>query len=142
MNNKINGDTGEKEVINLIKCPNCGKDLMLLPTSFPLFDIQCKACNFRAQIKSANKKPSSTMLGAGWDIMDKYLKAGMLSPSLIFNFKWSEKGTKQQEIRFYPFVPKKHLKSYKLSETARRANYKMFTYVDMDKVPYFVLYKK
>ncbi len=72
--------------------------------------------------------------------MNKVLKAGYMTPPLFLNFKWTEKGTPKQEIRFYPFVPKKNLSNYKLSETARRANYEMFTYVGMDKLPYFSMY--
>jgi hypothetical protein len=82
------------------------------------------------------------IFGAGWEIMDKVLKSGFITPPLIANFKWEEKGVTRQEIHFYPFVPKKNLAKYKLSETARRANYWMFRYVDLDKLPYFTLYSK
>lgn len=73
--------------------------------------------------------------------MEKVLKAGILRPLLILNFKWKEKGEQFQEIRFYPFVPKSHLKKYTLSPEARRANYRMFNYVNMDKLPYVTLYQ-
>lgn len=139
---QINGSLGEREVVELVHCPNCGKKLMLMPPNYPLYDVQCTGCNFRAQIKSANHKPCNTVRGAGWDIMEKVLKAGMLPPLLILNFKWQEKGNQHQKILFFPFVPKKHLRKYKLSETARRANYKMFNYVDMNNLPCFVLYEK
>lgn len=74
--------------------------------------------------------------------MDKVLKSGFITPPLITNFKWEEQNKPKQEIRFYPFVPKKNLKKYQLSPTARRANYKMFHYIGLDKLPYFILYKK
>lgn len=109
------GDIGEREVVSLVKCPNCGKKLMLLPPSYPLYDLQCEGCNFRAQVKTANHSPRGTVRGAGWDIMDKVLKAGYLPPALILNFKWNEKGAKRQKIIFFPFVPKKNLKKYILS---------------------------
>lgn len=64
-----------------------------------------------------------------------------MTPPLFLNFKWSEKREKKQEIRFYPFVPKKNLSNYKLSETARRANYEMFTYTKMDELPHFLVFK-
>ena len=73
--------------------------------------------------------------------MEKVLKAGILPPLLILNFKWNEKGKQHQEIRFCPFVPKSHLKKYTLSPEARRANYRMFNYVNMDKLPYIILYQ-
>lgn len=73
--------------------------------------------------------------------MNKVLKSGYMTPPLFLNFKWVEKNIKKQEIRFYPFVPKKNLLNYRLSETARRSNYEMFTYKGMDRLPYFLVYK-
>lgn len=132
------GDAGEKEVIEKIVCPNCKRRLMILPNSYPLFDIQCTACYFRAQIKTANNKPSDEVLGAGWEIMSKVTKAGYPIPSLIVNFKWGN----NQEIRFYPFIPKENLKKRVLSSTARRANYAMFNYIGLNKLPFFRLYSR
>ena len=140
--NKKAGDAGELEVMELVPCPNCGKKLMLLPPSFPLYDVQCTGCSFRAQIKTNNHAPSGTIFGAGWQIMDKVLKSGFITPPLIVNFKWKNKTGTLQEIRFYPFVPKKNLLKYKLSEKARRANYWMFNYIGLDKLPYFTVYPK
>ena len=99
--------------------------------------MQCTGCSFRAQIKTANSKPKSVIFGAGWEIMDKVLKSGFIVPPTIINFKWKEKDKNKQEIRFYPFVPKENLQKYQLSSNARRANYKMFHYKNMDKLPYF-----
>jgi len=141
-NNKQNGDIGEKEVVQLIPCPNCKKELMLLPPNYPLYDIQCMGCNFRAQIKTNQSRPKGVIFGAGWQIMDKVLKSGFMVPPLIVNFKWTEGPNKKQEIRFYPFVPKTSLKKYKLSKNARRANYWMFRYEKLDVIPYFLLYEK
>jgi len=140
--NKLHGDAGEIDVCNKISCPNCGKKLLLLPPSYPLYDIQCEGCSFRAQIKSNHCKPKNEILGAGWQIMDKVLKSGYLVPPLITNFVWSENDLTRQEIRFYPFVPKKNLKKYKLSETARRANYEMFRYTGLDDLPSFMLHNE
>ena len=90
-NNKVTGDAGELEVVEKVKCPNCGRKLMLLPPSFPLYDTQCTACQFRAQVKSsADEKPRDSILGATWDVMDKSTKAGYLVPFLITNNKWIE----------------------------------------------------
>jgi len=74
--------------------------------------------------------------------MDKVLKSGFITPPTIVNFKWKEKNRQRQEIRFYPFIPRKNLRKYKLSKKARRANYWMFNYIGLDKLPYFVLFKK
>ncbi len=81
-------------------------------------------------------------MGAGWDIMEKVLKSGFITPSIFTNFKWLEKGMDKQEIRFYPFVPKINLRKYQLSSVARRANYRMFNYIGLDKLPHFVVFKK
>ncbi len=137
--NKQSGDTGELEIVKLIPCPNCAKRLMPLPANYPLFDVQCTGCSFRAQVKTNNTKPKSVIFGAGWQIMNKVLKSGYMSPPLILNFKWQEKDKKRQEIRFYPFVPRKSLHHYRLSAKARRANYEMFVYKGMDTLPHFVM---
>ncbi|HEY4523364.1 MAG TPA: hypothetical protein VJK04_00630 [Candidatus Paceibacterota bacterium] len=106
------------------------------------YDVQCKGCLFRAQVKTNNCKPKPVIFGAGWDIISKVMKSGYMVPPIITNFKWKDKGGNHQEIRFYPFVPKINLKMHQLSKTARRANYKMFNYVKIDKIPFFSLYKK
>lgn len=141
-NNKIAGDFGEQEVVDLVPCPNCLKKLMLLPKNFPLVDVQCTGCNFRAQVKTNLSRPKKEIFGAGWDIMDKVTKSGFIIPPLITNYKWIENGKERQEIRFYPFIPKVNLKKRKLSETARRANYWMFNYIGLDTLPHFELFKK
>ena len=133
--NKTSGDEGEQEIVVLVPCPNCSKKLMLLPTNYPLFDVQCTGCSFRAQVKTKKTKPKSVVFGAEWQIMSKVLKSGYMVPPLFLNFKWSEGGAGRQEIRFYPFVPKKNLSNHKLSDEAQRANYEMFNYVGMDKLP-------
>ncbi|MFH1455031.1 MAG: DpnI domain-containing protein [bacterium] len=124
-----------------ISCPNCGKKLMTLPQNYPLYDIQCIGCNFRAQVKTNNSKPKNQIFGAGWNIMEKVLKSGFITSPLITNFVWKDKVGEHQEIRFYPFIPKKNLKMHQLSPIARRANYKMFNYIGIDKLPYFTLLK-
>lgn len=140
MNNKESGNIGEKEIIELINCPNCKKKLMLLPPNYPLVDVQCTACNFRAQVKTINSKPKNISFGAGWEIMDKVLKSGYMIPPTLFNFKWED--GKHQEIRFYPFIPRVNIKKYQLSEKARRANYMMFHYTGLNDLPFFVVFKK
>ncbi len=71
--------------------------------------------------------------------MDKVLKSGFMVPPLIANFVWKEAGIERREVRFYPFVPRNHLRKYKLSEGARRANYEMFTYTGLNELPKIVL---
>ena len=140
--NQKAGDVGEQEVVDLVPCPNCNKSLMLLPKNYPLYDLQCTGCSFRAQVKTNNSKPKHRIFGAGWEIMAKVTKSGYMIPPLIANFKWVEKGENKQEILFYPFIPKQNLKKRQLSETARRANYKMFNYEKLNELPFFILYLK
>lgn len=142
MQNKQTGTYGEQEVVELIQCPNCGKKLILLPPNYPLYDVQCTACSFRAQIKTNNSKPKNEVFGAGWQIMSKVLKAGFMPPPLIVNFKWKENEQDHQQILFFPFVPKSHLLHYKLSADARRANYEMFRYSRLLTLPHFILFQK
>jgi hypothetical protein len=137
---KTSGDSGEEEVIELVPCPNCDKKLMKLPPSYPLYDVQCTGCSFRAQVKTNNCKPKNEILGAGWDVIDKVLKSGFMIPPLFANFRWSDKNGRHQKIYFYPFLPKTHLKKRTLSSTARRANYRMFNYIDLHQLHPFVVY--
>jgi hypothetical protein len=136
------GLKGELEVVELVPCPNCNKKLMQLPKNYPLYDVQCTGCSFRAQVKTNNSRPKSEIFGAGWDIVEKVLKSGFLMPPLIANFKWLEKGEVHQKILFYPFVSKKHLRKYRLSKKHRQANYAMFNYVELDKLPCLSIYEK
>ncbi len=141
-NKKQLGDAGELEVVNLMYCPNCGKKLMVLPPNYPLYDVQCTACSFRAQIKTNSKKPSKEIFGAGWEIVEKVLKSGFMMPPLITNFRWNDKGVEKQEIRFYPFIPKINLKKSLRDIKSKNRKYWMFNYVGLDKLPYFVVYRK
>ena len=140
--NGKSGKSGEQDIVDLVPCPNCSKKLMILPPNYPLYDVQCTGCLFRAQVKTNQCKPKAVLFGAGWQIMNKVLKSGYMTPALFLNFKWLEKGEDKQEVRFYPFVPKKNLSRYRLSATARRANYEMFTYKGMDKLPFFLMFQK
>ena len=140
--NKRTGKKGEMFVIDNAPCPNCKKQLMSLPENYPLYDVQCTGCSFRAQIKTNNSRPKDQFFGAGWEIMHKVLKSGFIVPPLIAVFNWKEKNQKRIEIRFYPFVPKINLKKFQLSSTHRQPNYKMFRYNNMNELPFFTLYNK
>lgn len=142
ISNKVTGDKGELEVVRLVKCPNCKRELILLPNSYPLYDVQCTGCSFRAQVKTNNTSPKSVIFGATWEIMDKVLKAGFTAPPLVANFKWTEKGRKKQAILFYPFIPRGHLR--KRFTTIKKTGRKlwMFNYVNLHELPSMELYSK
>jgi len=135
------GDLGEQEVVDLVACPNCGKKLMQLPKNYPLFDLQCTGCSFRAQVKTNQSRPKDEIFGAGWDVMEKVLKSGYMVPPLIAYFKWKQGKDVHRKVVFYPFIPKATLKKRQLSPDARRANYKMFNYIGLLSLPHFVLYE-
>lgn len=142
MSRKLSGDQGEKEVCDFVPCPNCQNKLVKLPAGFPMYDIQCSRCMFRAQVKTVNSQPKNQVFGAGWDIYSKVMKAGYLSPPLFINFKWLDRsGAANRRIDFYPFIAKDNISPYILSPTARRANYKMFKYVKLDKIPRIEMYR-
>jgi hypothetical protein len=136
---KSTGNDGEEQVVKLIPCPNCGKPLMRLPKDYPLYDLQCTGCLFRVQVKTNNSKPKKEVLGAGYNVLEKVLKVGIVMPPLILNFVWTEANVEKQKILFYPFIPKSHIK---VRELKARPGYRMYNYINLDKLPYFVLYEK
>jgi DNA-directed RNA polymerase subunit RPC12/RpoP len=140
--NEKAGDLGEKKIVKYVACRNCGKQLMQLPKNYPLYDLQCTGCSFRAQVKANNSKPRDVIFGAGWEIIEKVLKSGFRVAPLFANFKWKEQGVDRQEIIFYPLIPRANLKKRQLSASARRANYKMFNYVGLSKHPSFKVFEK
>ena len=133
------GDAGEQYIVDHVLCPNCDKKLMNLPPNYPLADVQCTACLFRAQVKTTSSRQRQTICGAGWDIFEKVLKAGHLAPALIAHFLWKEGNATHHKVILYPFIPRKCLKKYQLSAQARRSKYRMFNYVNLGSIPSMVL---
>lgn len=141
---KLTGEAGEQFVVERVPCPNCRKALQQLPESYPLYDVQCTACLFRAQVKSPGHKPGARLRGAGWKILSGALRTGATVPPLIVNFQWQSGDSVEREVRFYPFVPQQHLVPRPLSKNPDhpRASYQMFDYVGLSELPYFVLLKE
>lgn len=137
--NAVRGKNGEREIIRLAPCPGCGHALEAKRINRPLYDLECPWCCLRFQVKSPGTRPRNTVGGAGWDVMRWGLKQGQAVTPLIVNFKWTDKGKPRQEICFWPLIPTSHLSHYRLSATARRANYRMFTYSRLLELPHFVL---
>lgn len=134
------GDRGEREVIRLVGCPNCGKRLMQLPANYPLYDVQCTGCSFRAQVKTVCSPPKNTIRGAGWDIICKVLKSGFLAPPLIVNFKWPASRPRHRVILFFAFIPVRNMGKYQLSPSARQPGYRMFNYTGLLGIPHATLF--
>jgi hypothetical protein len=130
------GKAGEHWVTRAIPCPNCQSKLTLLPPGFPLFDVQCSRCLFRAQVKTNRCRPKDQIFGAGWEILDKTLKTGQLIPPLLVNFEWSDKaGKKRHEVHFFPFLTKANIRRHKRSMRGQRPGYKQFNYVGLRNAP-------
>ena len=126
------GGAGEKEVIRLVRCPNCGKRLKQQPPGYPLYDVHCTACSFRAQVKTNQRKPKNVNFGAGWTILKSALKTGAFIPPLIVNSKGGERSPTKREIRFYPFIPRDNIKK----RGAAKGSYPMFNYIGLLDLPY------
>jgi hypothetical protein len=137
---KTCGREGEADIVEHVPCPNCGCPLMCLPEGYPMYDVLCTACSFRAQVKTNRCKPKGIVFGATWDILHKVLKAGYMVPPLIVNFKWQEGDcTARQQIRFYPFIPKANLKK-KLVRRDGKEPLEMFNYIGLLELPHFILH--
>ena len=138
------GSRGEREIIEMVPCPNCSSSLMGLPKSFPLFDVQCTRCLFRAQIKTARCPPKSEIFGAGFDILDKSLKAGQLMPPLIAHFHWTDTatGAERREVYLFPFLTKRNIRMRTRSDKGARPGYREFNYINLFdcNVPKMIIY--
>jgi hypothetical protein len=93
-------------------------------------------------VKTNLSKPKNEIFGAGWEIMDKVLKSGFITPSLLANFKWTENGKERQIIQFYPFIPKKNLKKRFTTIKKSRRELWMFNYTGLNELPHLTVYKK
>ena len=136
------GKAGELAVIGVVPCPNCHSKLMLLPPGFPLFDVQCTRCMFRAQVKTVGRQPKDQIFGAGWDVLEKTLKTGQLIPPLLLNFEWRDAATgrDRHEVYFYPFLTKDNVRRRQRSLSGQRPGYKEFNYVGLLNVPQMRLF--
>ncbi len=132
------GKAGEEAVVEVVRCPNCQSKLMLLPPGFPLFDVQCTRCMFRAQIKTVRAAPPKDQIfGAGWDVLEKTLKSGQLIPPLLLNFQWVDGATNEprHEVYFFPFLTKDNVRR-RQRKSGQRSGYKEFNYVGLINVPH------
>jgi len=139
------GKAGEQAVVEVVSCPNCHSKLMLLPPGFPLFDVQCTRCMFRAQVKTVRcPPPKDQIFGAGWDVLDKTLKSGQLIPPLLLNFQWTEKttGSQRHEVYFFPFLTKANVRMRQRSQEGQRPGYKEFNYVGLLHLPQMKLFPR
>lgn len=142
--NQQKGTDGEEDVVHKVRCPHCGKRLQLLPPGFPLYDVQCEGCVFRAQVKTNACKPKAQIFGAGYRMLSHSRHSGQLIPPLIANFRWREKGKACQEIWLYPFLTKQNIRKKVRSGRGSRPGYEEFNYVGLlsEDTPKVILYEK
>lgn len=118
---------------------------MSLPVGFPLFDVQCTRCMFRAQVKTARcAPPKDQIFGAGWDVLEKTRKTGQLIPPLLVNYQWQDASTGQarHEIYFFPFLTSCNIRRRQRSLDGQRPGYKEFNYVGLLTAPQMRLFPK
>ncbi len=124
------GELGEKFIVENLPCPNCGNELMRLSPGFPLYDVQCTSCIFRAQVKSARtKRCPNEVFGAGWRILNAALKTGQLIPPLLLHLHSDEGKEKHDRVFFFPLLTTGQIKKY--TATVRGRKYEMFKYVGL-----------
>jgi hypothetical protein len=141
--NRQVGTEGEWDVIRKIGCPSCGQEMQLLPSGFPLFDIQCKGCVFRAQVKTNACKPKDQIYGAGFGVLNHFLRSGQLIPPLIVSFRWREGRSQRQVILLYPFLTEANIRKKIRGPNGARPGYEEFNYVGLQdsETPKRILYE-
>lgn len=134
------GDEAERFVAKRIACPSCGGRLRVLPPGYPLFDVQCGSCLFRAQTKRVKEKPRSRLRGGSWSVVNLYLRTGQLLPPMLVCFDWPETSGRPGSVYFFPFVPAKNVKRRVLSSRHKSdAGRAMAEYLGMLALPHQVL---
>jgi hypothetical protein len=129
--NRSRGDDGELDVIAQVECPHCGHDLQQLPPGFPIFDVQCTRCVFRAQVKTNATKPKGVIFGSGYQVLRHHLLTGQLMPPLIVNFRWTEARRRRQQIVLFPFLTKHNVRQRTRGSKGARPGYSEFNFVGL-----------
>jgi hypothetical protein len=137
------GTEAEEFVCANVPCPSCTSPLRPLPGGYPLLDVECTGCLFRAQVKRVKMKPRSRLRGGSWGPVDVWLKTGFLLPPMLVCFDWPAGEAGPGSIYLFPLVPKKNVKRRRLSEAHKTAAGRVMTeYVDMLQLPYTVVYER
>jgi hypothetical protein len=134
------GDEAERFVAASVHCPSCAGRLRQLPAGYPLFDVQCASCLFRAQTKRVKERPRSRLRGGSWSVVNLYLRTGQLLPPMFVCFDWPDTRRKPGFVYFFPFVPATNVKRRVLSQRHKTdAGRAMAEYVDMLALPHRIL---
>lgn len=134
------GEEAERFVVEHVRCPSCGSPLRQLPSGYPLFDLQCSACLFRAQVKRVQEKPRSRLRGGSWSVVSTYLRTGQLLPPMFVCFDWPRAQAEPGAVYFFPLVPAKNVVKRVLSPQHKTdAGRAMAEYRDMLSLPYQIV---
>ena len=106
-----------------------------------MFDLQCTACLFRAQVKRVQEKPRSRLRGGSWNVVSLYLRTGQLLPPMFVCFGWPRLQPAPAAIYFFPLVPAKNVVKRVLSERHKTdAGRSMAEYRDMLSLPHQIVF--
>lgn len=134
------GEEAERFVVEHVRCPSCASPLRRLPPGYPLFDLQCYRCLFRAQVKRVQEKPRSRLRGGSWNVVSTYLRTGQLLPPMFVCFDWPRSQPEPGCVYFFPLVPAKNVVKRVLSNQHRTdAGRAMAEYRDMLSLPHEVV---
>jgi len=114
----------------------------VIPTGFPLYDLDCTRCLFRAQVKRILSPPRNRIRGASWEVLNHHLKTGQLVPPIFACFGWKTGEPTPQIIFFFPFVPATHLRKRVLSENHATPGRKMTEYERMLELPKMTVWER
>jgi hypothetical protein len=135
------GTEAERFIIDQLSCPSCGSSLRQLPTGYPLYDLECVRCLFRAQVKRVKAGPRDRLRGGSYDLVSHHLKTGHLLPPLFVCFGWATGAVNPSEVWLFPLVPAKNVKLRVLSEKHSTPGRRMAEYVEMRKLPHAVVWR-
>jgi hypothetical protein len=140
--NRARGAAGEKFICANVPCPNCGRPLQLLPPGYPLYDVQCSGCVFRAQVKTNVSRHRDQVFGAGYSVLEHYIKSGQLIPPLLMYFRWKEGRRWRKQVHFFPFLTRRNIRPRTRSDSGSHPGYREFNYVGLadDNLPQALLF--
>jgi hypothetical protein len=135
------GAQAERFVVQYLSCQSCGSSLRELPVGYPLFDVECVRCLFRAQVKRVKAGPRDRLRGGSFDLVSHHLKTGHLLPPLFVCFGWETGAATPGEVWFFPLVPAKNVKARILSERHSTPGRRMAEFVGMRALPHSVIWR-
>jgi hypothetical protein len=134
------GEEAERLIAERVPCPSCGSALHQLVRGYPLFDVQCSKCLFRAQVKRVQEAPRNRLRGGSWNVVNTYLRTGQLLPPMFVCFGWPRLVAEPSSIYFFPLVPAKNVTKRVLSEAHKTdAGRAMVEYREMLSLPHQII---